>query len=223
MDAALDGLHDGARIMVSGFGLSGNPEALIEGVRERGVRHLTLIANNAGAMGLFLATWVADGLVDRVVCSYLGNNEVLQAAWDAGRVEVQLTPQGTLVERMRAAGAGIAAFYTPTAAGTELAAGKETRDFGGRTHVLEHALHADLALVRVRCADPFGNARFYRTSRNFGPAMAMAATTTVLEAEELVGLGDLDPDDIHLSGGFVQRVLHVPAHRDVIEHRTVRT
>ena len=222
VNAALEGVADGARIMVSGFGVSGNPEALIAGVRERGLKRLTLISNNAGAMGKFLATWLADGLVERVICSYVGSNELLHRAMADGSVEVELMPQGTLVERMRAAGAGIAAFYTPTGAGTELAAGKETRNIDGREHVLEHALTADFALIRAHVADPFGNLRFYRTSRNFAPAMAMAARCSVVEAERVVRLGDIDPDDVHLSGAFVQRVLEVPEHEDPIEYRTLR-
>lgn len=222
VNAALEDLADGARIMVSGFGVSGNPEALIAGVRQRGLKQLTLISNNAGAMEKFLATWLEDGLVERVICSYVGSNELLHRAMGDGSVEVELTPQGTLVERMRAAGAGIAAFYTPTGAGTELAAGKETRNIDGREHVLEHALAADFALIRAHVADPFGNLRFYRTSRNFAPAMAMAARCTVVEAERVVRLGDIDPDDVHLSGAFVQRVLEVPEHEDPIEYRTLR-
>ena len=129
---------------------------------------------------------------------------------------------GTFVERIRAAGAGIAAFYTPTGVGTVVQEGKEVRPFGGRDHLLEHALHADFALIRAHRADPFGNLRFYRTSRNFAPAMAMAASTTVVEVEEMLRIGGLDPDDVHLSGAFVQRLVHVPDHADPIEKRTVR-
>ena len=220
---ALEGLADGDRIAVAGFGLSGNPEGLIRGVHDSGARHLTLVSNNAGSIGLNLATWLQAGIVDRVICTYVGNNADLQRAIDEGRVQVHIIPQGTFVERLRAAGAGIAAFYTPTGAGTVVADGKEVRDFDGRPHLLEHALSVDWALVRVHRADPFGNARFWRTSRNFSDAMAMAARTTVLEAEHLVALGDFDPDDVHLPGGFVQRVVHVPDHDDVIERRTVRT
>lgn len=218
---ALEGLADGDRIAVAGFGLSGNPEGLIEAVRAHGARHLTLVSNNAGSMGLNLATWLQAGIVDRVICTYVGNNEDLQSAIDEGRVAVDIVPQGTFVERLRAAGAGIAAFYTPTGAGTVVEDGKEVRDFGGRPHLLEHALPVDWALIRVHQADPFGNARFWRTSRNFSDAMAMAAQTTVLEAESVVALGHFDPDDVHLPGAFVQRVVHVPVHQDVIERRTV--
>ena len=222
VEAALDGLEDGATIAVGGFGLSGNPEALIEAVRRRAPKNLTLVSNNAGAMGRGLATWLEDALVAKIICTYVGTNQDLHARMAAGSIDVTIVPQGTFVERMRAAGAGLAGFYTPTGVGTVVAEGKETRDFGGRTYVLEEALPVDVALVRCRVADPFGNLRFYRTSRNFQPAMAMAAKVAIAEAETVVPLGGLDPDDVHLSGAFVQRVVHVPEHEDVIEFRTVR-
>ncbi len=222
VSAALEGLQDEAVVMVAGFGLSGNPEALIGGVLDTGARGLTLVSNNAGSIGEGLATWLQQGIVARVICSYVGNNADLQAAMDARTVEVQITPQGTLVERMRAAGAGIPAFYTPTGVGTVIAEGKETRAFEGRKAILERALPGDLALIRAHSTDPTGNVRFYRTSRNFAPSMAMAARTTIVETDHLVELGDLDPDDVHLSGAFVQRVVHVPEHRNLIEYRTTR-
>ncbi|MCA9580178.1 MAG: CoA transferase subunit A [Myxococcales bacterium] len=221
--AALEGLRDGDRVMVGGFGLCGNPEALIDGVLKTGVRHLTLISNNAGNLGKGLATWLRAGIVDRVICTYLGNNEDLHTRMASGEVEVTLVPQGTFVERMRAAGAGIPAFYTPTGVGTVVAEGKEVREFGGRPFVLEEALPADFALIRARRADPFGNARFWRTARNFSPLMAAAARTTVLEADELTSLGSIDPDDVHLPGIFVHRVVEVPVHEDPFEYRTVRS
>lgn len=223
VEAALADLSDGARVMVGGFGLCGNPEALIAGVVDRGARGLHLISNNAGNLGLMLATWLKAGLVAEVTCSYIGNNEDLHAAMRDGTVKVNVVPQGTFVERMRAAGAGIPAFYTPTGVGTVVADGKEVRDFGGRPHLLEHALAADLALIRCRTADAFGNARFWRTARNFSPVMATAAATTVLEADELVELGGLDPDDVHLPGIFVHHVLEVTDHVDPFEYRTVRS
>jgi 3-oxoacid CoA-transferase subunit A len=219
---ALADLHDGARIMVGGFGLTGNPEALIRGVVERGVRDLTLISNNAGNLGKGLATWLEAGLVRKVILSYLGSNETLHRAMAAGTVEVEVNPQGTLVERMRAAGAGIPAFYTPTGAGTVVADGKETRSFDGKDHVLERALHADLALIRARLADRFGNLRFYRTARNFSPIMATAARTTIVEADRIVELGAIDPDDVHLPGIFVHRLVEVREHEDPFEYKTTR-
>lgn len=222
VEAALAPLFGGARVMVGGFGLCGNAEALIAGVVERGVKDLHLISNNAGNLGKGLATWLRAGIVAKVTCTYLGNNEDLHAAMRDGSIDIEIVPQGTFVERMRAAGAGIPAFYTPTGVGTVVAEGKETREFGGRTHLLEEALAADFALIRCRQADAFGNARFWRTARNFSPVMATAAETTILEADALLPLGALDPDDVHLPGIFVHRVVEVPEHEDAIEYRTVR-
>jgi 3-oxoacid CoA-transferase subunit A len=220
--AALEGLGDGARVMVGGFGLCGNPEALIAGVVDSGVRDLTLISNNAGNLGKGLAAWLRAGIVRKVMCTYLGNNEDLHRMMGDGSLEVEVMPQGTFVERMRAAGAGIAGFYTPTGAGTVVAEGKEVREFDGREHVLERALRADFALIRARRGDRFGNLRFWRSARNFSPIMATAATTTIAEVDELVGIGDLDPDDVHLPGIFVHRVIEVREHEDPFEYRTVR-
>lgn len=221
--AALEGLTDGARVMVGGFGLCGNAEALIRGVVDTGAKELTLISNNAGNLGKGLAQWLHAGIVRRVICTYVGNNEDLHRMMAEDASLVEIVPQGTFVERMRAAGAGVPAFYTPTGVGTVVAEGKETRVFDGREYVLERALHADFALIRGHRVDPFGNVRFYRTARNFSPIMATAATTTVVEADQLVALGDIDPDDVHLPGGFVHRVVEVTDHEDVIEYRTVRT
>ena len=223
VEAALAGLTDGMTIAVGGFGLSGNAEQLIDAVVDSGARELTLVSNNAGAMGIGLARWLQAGIVRRFIGTYVGRNRDLQQAIDDGQVRVELTPQGTFVERLRAAGAGIGAFYTPTAAGTLLAEGKETRRIGGREMVLEHALPVDFALVRAATADPFGNLRFHGTSRNFGPAMLMAARIGVVEAESVVPLGELAPNDIHLPGVFVRRVVHVAHHRDPMQYRVVRT
>ncbi len=220
--AALEGLSDGASIMVGGFGLCGNAEALIDAVTHSGAKNLTLISNNAGNMGKGLAAWLKADIVRKIVCTYVGNNEDLHAAMAGGVIDVTIVPQGTFVERMRAAGAGIPAFYTPTGAGTVVAEGKEVRTFGGREYLLEEALHADYALVRARKADPFGNVRFWRTARNFAPIMATAATTTIVEADELVPLGALDPDDVHLPGVFVHRVVEVTEHEDPFEYETTR-
>ncbi len=219
---ALDGLTDGAAIMVGGFGLCGNPEALIQGVLDAGARDLTLISNNSGNMGKGLALWLRAGIVRRVICSYIGNNEDLHRLMAAGAVEVEITPQGTLVERMRAAGAGIPAFYTPTGVGTVVADGKETREINGRTYLLEHALHADFALIRAQRADAFGNLRFWRTARNFSPVMATAARVTVAEVDHLLPNGAIDPDDVHLPGLYVQRLVEVTQHEDPFEYRTTR-
>jgi len=219
---ALDGLFDGARIMVGGFGLCGNAEALIQGVVQTGVKDLHLMSNNAGNLGKGLAAWLQAGIVARVTCTYLGNNEDLHRLMREGTIDVEVIPQGTFVERMRAAGAGIPAFFTPTGVGTVVADGKEEREFGGRPYILEEALHADFALIRARKADSFGNLRFWRTARNFSPLMATAAKTTIVEADEIVSLGSLDPDDVHLPGIFVHRVVEVSEHEDPFEYRTTR-
>jgi len=222
IEAALAGVEDGARIAVGGFGLSGNAEQLIAGVVARGVRDLTLISNNAGNLGKGLNAWLEAGIVRRFIGSYIGTNEALHRAMAAGTVEVEMTPQGTFIERMRAAGAGIPAFFTPTGAGTVVAEGKEVRVFDGVEHVLEHALHADFALVRAKKADPFGNLRFYRTARNFSPIMCTAAKHSIIECDELVPLGAIDPDDVHLPGIFVSSIVHVPMHEDAFEYKTTR-
>ena len=222
VEGALDGLFDGARIMVGGFGLCGNAEALIRGVVESGVRDLHLMSNNAGNLGKGLAAWLQAGIVAKVTCTYLGNNQDLHRLMGDGSLDVKVIPQGTFVERMRAAGAGIPAFYTPTGVGTVVAEGKEERRFGDRDYILEEALHADFALIRAHKADPFGNVRFWRTARNFSPLMATAAATTIVEADELVPLGGIDPDDVHLPGIFVHRVVEVTEHEDPFEYRTTR-
>ena len=221
-EAALFDLHDGASISVGGFGLVGNPEALIEAVAAKGARNLTIISNNCGNQGRGLAILLQRHQVARVICSFVGGNPDLEEQMLAGEVAVELNPQGTLAERLRAGGSGIAAFFTPTGAGTVVAEGKEVREFEGRPHVLETALKPEFALVRAAKGDPFGNLQFYRTSRNFNPLAAMAGRVTIAEVDELVPLGALDPDEIHLPGIFVQRILHVPEHVNFIEFRTTR-
>jgi 3-oxoacid CoA-transferase subunit A len=220
--AALDPLRDGMTILVGGFGLSGNPEALIRGVVERGVKNLTLVSNNAGNLGKGLATWLKAGIISKVICSYIGNNDDLHTRMASGEVKVEITPQGTLAERMRAAGAGIPAFYTPTGAGTVVEHGKETRELDGRRYILERALPGDVALVRAAQSDHFGNLRFWRTARNFNPVMASAAKLTVVECDRLVANGAIDPDDVHLPGIFVHRIVHVPEHENAFEYKTIR-
>jgi 3-oxoacid CoA-transferase subunit A len=221
-EAALFDLDDGAAIAVGGFGLVGNPEALIQAVAARGCERLTIMSNNCGNQGRGLAVLLQQHQVARVVCSFVGGNPDLEQQMLSGEVEVELNPQGTLAERLRAGGAGIAAFFTPTGAGTVVAEGKEVREFDGRPHVLETALKPDFALVRAAVGDPLGNLRFYRTSRNFNPLAAMAGRVTIAEVDELVEVGELGPDDIHLPGIFVQRIVHVPEHVNFIEYRTVR-
>ena len=223
IDWALDGLHDGMSIMSGGFGLSGNAEACIEAIARRGVKGLTIISNNCGNQGQGLAVLLKNRQVRKVVCSFIGGNPDLAEQYLAGEIEVELCPQGTFAERIRAGGAGIGGFFTPTGAGTTVAEGKESRVIDGRLHVFEKPLRADLAIVRAAVGDHFGNLRFYRTSRNFNPLMAMAGHVTVAEVDRLVPTGALDPDDVHLPGLFVQRIVHVPEHKNVIEFRTTRS
>jgi 3-oxoacid CoA-transferase subunit A len=220
--AALADLHDGARIMVGGFGLCGNAEALIRGVVERGVKELVLISNNAGNLGKGLAEWLRAGMVSEVIGTYIGNNEDMHRLMAEGAIDVEIMPQGTFVERMRAAGAGIGGFYTPTGVGTVVAEGKEVREIDGREYLLELPLSADFALIRAHRGDRFGNLRFWRAARNFSPIMATAARTTIVEVDELVEIGAIDPDDVHLSGIFVDRIVEVGEHEDPFEYRTVR-
>ncbi|MEO6772977.1 MAG: CoA transferase subunit A [Kofleriaceae bacterium] len=219
---ALAPLRDGMTIMCGGFGLSGNPEALIRGVVERGVRDLTLVSNNAGNLGKGLATWLKAGIIRKVICSYIGANQDLHTRMASGEVEVEITPQGTLVERMRAAGAGIPAFFTPTGAGTVVEEGKEVREYEGRRYLLERALHGDVALVRAAKADHFGNLRFWRTARNFNPVMASAARLAIVECDQLLPNGGIDPDDVHLPGIFIHKIIHVPEHENAFEYKTTR-
>jgi len=223
VDAALDMLADGMSVMSGGFGLSGNPEACIEAIARRGVKGLTIISNNCGNQGQGLAVLLKNRQVGKVICSFVGGNPDLAEQYLAGAVEVELCPQGTFAERIRAGGAGIGGFFTPTGVGTVVADGKETREIDGRRYVLEKPLRADLAIVRAAVGDRFGNLRFYRTARSFNPLMAMAGRVTVAEVDRLVPTGALDPDDVHLPGIFVHRVVEVPQHKNVIEFRTTRT
>ena len=222
VEAALAPLRDGMTILVGGFGLSGNAEALIRGVVARGVRDLTLVSNNAGNMGKGLATWLKAGIIKKVICSYIGGNEDLHTRMASGEVLVEITPQGTLAERMRAAGAGIPAFYTPTGVGTVVEDGKETKEIDGRRYILERALPGDVALVRAAVSDHFGNLRFWRTARNFNPVVATAARLAIVECDKLVPNGAIDPDDVHLAGIFIHRIVHVPEHENAFEFKTVR-
>jgi 3-oxoacid CoA-transferase subunit A len=221
-EAALADLRDGMRIMAGGFGLCGNAERCIDEIARRGVTGLTIISNNCGNQGQGLAVLLKQRQVAKVVCSFIGGNPDLGEQYGAGAVAVELTPQGTLAERIRAGGAGIGAFYTPTGVGTVVAEGKEVRELDGRRYVLERPLRADLAIVRAAVGDPDGNLRFYRTARAFNPLVAMAADVTVAEVDRLVGRGELDPDDVHLPGIFVHRLFEAREHRNPIEFRTTR-
>ncbi|QDD87696.1 CoA transferase subunit A [Pseudomonas oryzihabitans] len=220
--AALDGLvRDGITLAVGGFGLCGIPEALIAALRDTGARELTAISNNAGVDGFGLGQLLETRQIRKMISSYVGENKEFERQYLAGELELEFTPQGTLAEKLRAGGAGIPAFYTRTGYGTLVAEGKETRDFNGQPHVLELALTADVALVKAQRADKAGNLVFNKTARNFNPLCAMAGRVCVAEVEELVETGELDPDQIHLPGIFVQRLIVNANPEKRIEKRTL--
>ncbi|MCU0983719.1 MAG: 3-oxoacid CoA-transferase subunit A [Acetobacteraceae bacterium] len=209
---ALAGVGHGATILVGGFGQVGTPNALIEALSEADLRDLTVVCNNAGTGTHGLARVMAEGRVRKIICSYprSAGSVVLEELYREGKIELEIVPQGTMAERMRAAGAGLAAFYTPTGVGTALAEGKETREFGGRIYVLEHALKGDVALIEAWQADRWGNLTYRRAGRNFNPVMAMAADLTIAQTQHVAELGALDPEAIVTPGVFVDRVVHIP-------------
>ncbi|MDH4762479.1 MULTISPECIES: CoA transferase subunit A [Pseudomonas] len=220
--AALDGLvGDGITLAVGGFGLCGIPEALIAALRDTGARELTAISNNAGVDGFGLGQLLETRQIRKMISSYVGENKEFERQYLAGELELEFTPQGTLAEKLRAGGAGIPAFYTRTGYGTLVAEGKEVRDFNGQPHVMELALTADVALVKAQRADKAGNLVFNKTARNFNPLCAMAGRVCVAEVEELVEVGELDPDQIHLPGIFVQRLVVNANPEKRIEKRTL--
>ena len=210
--AALDGISDGSTIMVGGFGTAGMPSELVDGVIASGVRELTIISNNAGNGEIGLAALLKAGRVAKVICSFPRQSDsyVFDELYLAGKVQLEVVPQGNLAERIRAAGSGIGAFYSPTGYGTLLAEGKETRVIDGRNYVLEMPLHADVALIKAEKGDRWGNLTYRKAARNFGPIMAMAAKTTIAQVNQIVELGELDPEHIVTPGIFVQRVVAVP-------------
>ncbi len=221
--AALAGLlHDGMMIMAGGFGLSGIPEKLIGAVKESGVSGLTVISNNAGVDGAGLGLLLETRQIKKMISSYVGENKLFADLYLKGDLELEFNPQGTLAERIRAGGAGVPAFFTKTGVGTLVAEGKETREFDGATYVMERGLFADLAIIHAWKADTEGNLVFRKTARNFNPVMATAAKTTVVEVEHLVQAGEIDPDQIHTPGIFVQRIVHYDQYEKRIEQRTVR-
>ena len=221
--AALAGLlRDGMTIMSGGFGLVGNPESLIPEIKASGVKDLTVISNNAGADGFGLWQLLVTRQIRKMVSSYVGENKLFEQQYLAGELELEFNPQGTLAERIRAGGAGIPAFYTRTGVGTVVAEGKPHEDFDGQLYVRETWLRADLAIVKAWRADPHGNLQFRKTARNFNPVMATAAEVTVVEAEELVEVGAIDPDCVHTPGIFVQRIVRSTINEKRIEQLTVR-
>ncbi|ATE63624.1 CoA transferase subunit A [Rhizorhabdus dicambivorans] len=221
--AALAGvLSDGMTIMSGGFGLSGNPEHLIAGLLASGVKELTIISNNCGADGFGLWTLLNNGQIRKMISSYIGENRLFAELYLAGKLELELNPQGTLAERIRAGGAGIPAFYTKTGVGTVVAEGKPVETFEGQDYVREAWLRADLAIVKAWKGDPEGNLIYRKTARNFNPNMATAGRITIAEVEELVPAGALDPDQVHTPGIYVDRLFQGPSYEKRIEFRTTR-
>jgi 3-oxoacid CoA-transferase subunit A len=220
--AALHDVFDGATILAGGFGLSGNPEHCIRELARRNLRNLTIVSNNCGTTDKGLGVLLAQGQVKKMISSYVGENKIFEQQYLSGQLEVELCPQGTLAERLRAGGAGIEAFYTPTGFGTKVAEGKETRELGGKRCVLEHAIRGDFAIVKAWKGDRWGNLVFRKTARNFNPLCAAAGKVTVVEVEDLVEVGELDPDQVHLPSIYVQRIFRGTQYEKPIEQRTLR-
>jgi len=220
--AALHDVPDGAVILAGGFGLSGNPENCIRELARKQVKQLTIVSNNCGTTERGLGVLLAQGQVKRMISSYVGENKVFEQQYLSGQLEVELCPQGTLAERLRAGGAGIEAFFTPTGHGTQIAAGKEAREINGRWCILEHAIRGDFAIVKAWKGDRWGNLVFRKTSRNFNPLCAQAGKITIVEVEELVEVGEIDPDQVHLPSIYVQRIFQGQGYEKPIEQRTVR-
>jgi len=220
--ALADVVGDGQTLAVGGFGLCGIPEALIAALRDSGVTGLTVISNNAGVDGFGLGQLLATRQIRKMISSYVGENKEFERQYLAGELELEFNPQGTLAERLRAGGAGIPAFFTATGYGTVVAEGKETREFDGKHYVLETALQADVALVKAWKADAAGNLVFRKTARNFNPACAMAGKVCIAEVEQIVDTGSIDPDQVHLPGIYVDRIVHNPHPEKRIEQRTLR-
>jgi 3-oxoadipate CoA-transferase, alpha subunit len=212
MADAMAGIADGSVVLLGGFGAVGQPNALVDGLIEQGATNLTVACNNAGVGRVGLARLMELGRVAKIICSFPRSSDpvVFETLYRAGKIELEIVPQGTLAERMRAAGAGVPAFFTATGVGTKMAQGKEHREIGGRTYILEPALPGDVALVEAWEADRWGNLTFRHAGRNFNPICAMAAATTIVQTQHLRELGEIDPDNVHTPGIFVDRVLHVP-------------
>ena len=223
VEEACSGIQDGMTLMLGGFGLCGIPENSIAQLVKMGVKNLTCISNNAGVDDFGLGLLLQQRQIKKMISSYVGENDEFERQMLSGELEVDLIPQGSLAERCRAGGAGIPAFYTPAGYGTEVAEGKKVEIFNGKPHILEHALHADFAIVKAWKGDTEGNLIFKATARNFNPMMAMAGKITIAEVEELVPAGELDPNFIHTPGIFVQRIFQGERFEKRIEQRTVRT
>lgn len=218
---AIEDIKDGSTLIVGGFGLSGIPEKTIIAIRDKGVKDLTVVSNNCGVDDWGLGLLLANKQIKKMVASYVGENKIFERQFLSGELEVELVPQGTLAERIRAGGAGIPGFYTATGVGTPIAEGKEHKEFNGRTYILEQGIVGDFALVKAWKADPLGNLVYRKTARNFNPLAAMSGKVTIAEVEEIVEVGELDPDAIHTPGVYVQRVLLGTNYEKRIEKRTV--
>ncbi len=218
---AIADINDGASVMIGGFGLCGIPENLIGALVEKGSRNLTTISNNVGVQGFGVGLLLRHDQIRKHIGTYMGDNPMLQEKVLGGQIELEVIPQGTFVERIRSAGAGIGAFYTPTGIGTVVAIGKETRQFDGKDYLLETALRADFALIKAWKADAWGNLVYRKTARNFNPEMAMGARVTIAEVEEIIQVGKLEPDRIHTPGIYVQRIIKGAHYEKRIEKRTV--
>ena len=221
-DVAIEKLFDGAMILSGGFGTCGIPEHLIAAVRRKGTKNLICVSNNAGSEDAGLGLLLQKGQIKKMIASYVGENKLFEQQVLRGEVEIELNPQGTLAERIRAGGAGIPAFYTPTGVGTMIAEGKEVREFEGRKYVMERALHADFAFIKAWKGDRWGNLIYRKTARNFNPMMATAADVVIAEVEEIVELGALPPENIHTPGIFVDAIFQGLNYEKQIEKRTVR-
>jgi 3-oxoacid CoA-transferase subunit A len=221
-DSAIEKLKDGATVLMGGFGLCGIPENLIAAVRRKGTKNLTIVSNNAGIDDFGIGLLLENKQVKKMISSYVGENKLFEKMVLRGELEVELNPQGTLAERIRAGGVGVPAFYTPTGVGTMVAEGKETREFDGRQYVMERALRGDFAFVKAWKGDRWGNLVYRKAARNFNPMMATAADYVIAEVEELVELGKLEPDAIHTPGIFVDAIFQGPSYEKRIEKRTTR-
>lgn len=222
IESDFEHLEDGMTILAGGFGLCGIPEHSIAAIQARGTKRLTVVSNNCGVDEFGLGVLLQDKQVDKMISSYVGENKLFEEQFISGELDVELTPQGTLAEKLRAGGAGIPAFYTATGVGTEIAEGKETRVFNGREYVMEEAIQGDFAIVKADIADTAGNLIFNKTARNFNPLCAMAAQTTVVEVEKIVDVGEIDPNQVHLPGIYVDYIFEGENFEKRIEKRTLR-
>ncbi|MBE7322505.1 CoA transferase subunit A [Staphylococcus capitis] len=222
IESAFEHLEDGMTILAGGFGLCAIPEHSIAAIQARGTKRLTVVSNNCGVDDFGLGVLLQDKQVDKMISSYVGENKLFEQQFISGELDVELTPQGTLAEKLRAGGAGIPAFYTATGVGTEIAKGKETRVFNGREYVMEEAIQGDFAIVKADIADTAGNLIFNKTARNFNPLCAMAAQTAVVEVEKIVDVGEIDPNQVHLPGIYVDYIFEGENFEKRIEKRTLR-